>query len=128
VGADTLIGGAGGDVFLYGLGVEPGVSGFASGPDTGVGPGKRDVILDFHQGQDLLDLRGYQLFPENPVFLGTRPFGDIRALQVRHDIRGDTTVVQFYAPAGPLTEVPPPSGEIELAGVHHLRAEDFVLT
>ena len=128
MGADTLIGGEGRDVFLYGLGLEPFVSAFATGRDTRAGPGDRDVILDFHQGQDLLDLRGYQLFPESPVFLGTRPFGDISALQVRHDIRGDTTVVQFYAPAGPLFAVPPPSGEIELAGVHHLRAEDFVLT
>jgi Ca2+-binding RTX toxin-like protein len=135
VGADTLIGGAGPDVFLYGLGLEPGVSGFATGRDTGVGPGNRDIILDFHRGQDLLDLSNYRPFSPGPgeqqppsLFLGTAPFEDVIALQVRYDIQGGNTVVQFYGPIGPLFSLPPPSGEIELAGVHYLGAEDFILT
>jgi Ca2+-binding RTX toxin-like protein len=134
VGADTLIGGAGRDVFLYGLGLEPGVSGFASRRDTGVGPGNRDVVLDFHRGQDLLDLSNYRPSSPGPgepqppsLFLGTDPFEDVIALQVRYDIQGGNTVVQFYGPIGPLFGVPPPSGEIELAGVHHLKADDFIL-
>lgn len=120
---------------MYGLGLEPGVSGFASRRDTGVGPGDRDVILDFQQGQDLLDLSNYRPSSPGPgeplppsLFLGTDPFEDVVALQVRYDIQNGHTVVQFYAPTGPLLSVPPPTGEIELAGVHHLRAEDFVLT
>ena len=68
--------------------------------------------------------------PQPPsLFLGTDPFlEDVIALQVRYDIQDGNTVVQFYAPTVPRLNVLPPSGEIELAGVHHLRAEDFVLT
>lgn len=138
LGVDTLIGGPGHDVFVFGRSVEPGADIF--GPDTGVGPGNRDLILDFHHGQDVLDLRAYQNpFPGSggqpaPVFLGTGPFEASFALQVRYEIEGGNTVVQFASPFGaPPSGTPPqvpeaPTGEIELAGVHHLQASDFILT
>ncbi|TDH57870.1 calcium-binding protein [Dankookia rubra] len=139
VGADTLIGGAGRDIFLYGLGLEPGVSGSVTGPDTGVGPGNRDVILDFRPGTDRLDLHGYNNpFPDpggepRPVFLGTDPFEASTGLQVRYEIEGGHTIVQFATRFGPPPRglpvpVPEATGEIELVGVHHLTARDFILS
>jgi Ca2+-binding RTX toxin-like protein len=135
-GVDMLVGGPGRDVFLFGRGLNPFTSDYAS--DTGVGPGNRDVVLDFHHGQDLLDLSGHRnpfAGPNAPppVFLGDGPFVASFALQVRYQIEGDSTVVQFFTPIGqPPPDATPsvptgPSGEIELAGVHHLQASDFIL-
>jgi Ca2+-binding RTX toxin-like protein len=135
-GADTLAGGAGHDQFLFGRGLEPFASDFSL--DTGVGPDNRDLVVDFRQGQDVLDLSGYRnIFtgPGGPVslFLGTDPFAASTALQVRYDIVGGNTVVQFVAPLGasPAIFPPPtpgaPDGEIALAGIHHLAASDFIL-
>ncbi len=133
LGVDTLVGGAGGDLFLF----ERNPNIFAL--DTGVGPGNRDVVVDFHEGADRLDLSGYRnFFPPAggqppPVFLGTDPFEASFALQVRYEIKGDNTVVQFVAPLGsPPPDTPPtvpsgPSGEIELVGVHHLTENAFIL-
>jgi hypothetical protein len=55
-GVDTLVGGGGEDLFV-----------FARNPnifflDTGVGPGNRDLVLDFREGLDRLDLSGYRNF------------------------------------------------------------------
>ncbi|MFC7475847.1 calcium-binding protein [Dankookia sp. GCM10030260] len=135
-GADTLSGGPGRDHFLFGRGLEP--FAFDLGIDTGSGPGTRDLVLDFRQGRDVLDLSGLRNFlggPDLPPprFLGTDPFVASNALQVRYDIEEGDTVVRFLAPLGtPEPGTPPavpegPGGEIELAGVHHLRASDFIL-
>ena len=138
VGVDTLIGGAEPDVFVFGRGLEPGTSGFAL--DTGVGRGNRDLVLDFHDGQDRLDLSGYRNFfaspgtPSEPVFLGADPFEASFAPQVRYQIEAGRTVVQVTAPLGsPPSGAEPtvpgePAAEIELAGEHHLEARDFILT
>jgi Ca2+-binding RTX toxin-like protein len=123
-GVDTLFGGAGHDVFAFGRNLEPFTFSFT--PDTGIGPGNRDLVVDFHQGQDRLDLSGYNV-QGAPVFLGMNPFGPGEALQVRFEIEADHTVVQFLSPFG--GSIPPgPTGEIELVGVHHLTADDFILT
>lgn len=132
-GADTLAGGPGQDQFLFGRGLEP----FASDVtiDSGVGPDRRDLVLDFREGQDVLDLSGYRNVFGAPgtLFLGTDPFAASNAMQVRYEIAGGNTLVQFVAPLGvPPAIFPPatptgPDGEIELAGVHHLRASDFIL-
>lgn len=131
---DRLTGGPGQDVFLFR---------FAEGPfpirDTGVGEGNRDVVLDFRQGTDALDLSGYDnpfFFPssEQPeaIFLGTGGFQAYYGLQIRYEVEDGRTVVQFYAPIGtppPDVEIPvpsAPSGEIVLAGEHALTADDFV--
>ena len=137
LGLDTLAGGSGHDVFIFGRGVFPGFFNFTDWePDTGIGPGHRDVVLDFHQGEDLLDLSGY-LNPIPPgtqppaLFLGTGAFVASSALQVRYEIENGHTVVQFNAPIFAQPPVPPvpagPTGEIQLAGIHHLTASDFIL-
>jgi Ca2+-binding RTX toxin-like protein len=124
-GVDTLVGGPGHDVFVFRNPAEPGLS-----PDTGIGPGNRDLILDFHHGQDLIDLSNFSVSQTPPTFLGTDAFESTTALQVRYEVEGNHTVVQFAAPffLNP-TEAPEqtPTGEIELAGVHHLTASDFIL-
>jgi Ca2+-binding RTX toxin-like protein len=130
-GADTLTGGSGRDIFKFGR-VE-----FT--PDTGVGPGNRDIITDFHHRQDVIDLTSYRnIFPPpegqpGPIFLGTGSFEATFALQVRYDIVDGNTVVQINAPFGFSTDNPAPtvptrpSQEIELSGIHHLTASDFIL-
>lgn len=134
IGADTLTGGSDGDVFLFRF----------SGPfpirDTEAGEGRRDVVLDFQQRQDVLDLSGYAnpFFsppserPE-PLFLGTGAFEASSALQVRYQVEDGRTVVQFFAPVGtpPAGQEPTapaaPNGEIVLAGEYALTESDFVL-
>ena len=132
-----MFGGAGPDVFVFGRGLEPFASSFAL--DTGVGPGNRDLVLDFQEGTDRLDLQAYRNpFPDpggepRPHFLGTDPFEASTGLQVRYEIEDGHTVVQFATRLGPPPRglpvpVPEVSGEIELAGVHHLSADDFILS
>jgi Ca2+-binding RTX toxin-like protein len=139
IGADTLSGGEGGDVFVFGRGVEPFTSAPTAGLDGGVGPGNRDMVLDFEQGEDRLDLRLYANFfarpgvPAEPVFLGPDPFIASYAPQVRYEVEEGRTVVQVFAPLGnPPGGLPPrvpggPGVEIELAGEYQLRVEDFIL-
>ncbi|WP_372618722.1 calcium-binding protein [Falsiroseomonas sp.] len=144
-GADLLFGGPGADVFVMRLPPVP----FATTPDTGVGEGQRDILGDFRQGRDLIDLSDYDdparffTFPGSPsaidlpapIFLGTEPFEASFALQVRYDILPEgRTVVQFATPLGALPPaedaipaIPEPTGEIELPGFVVLTSADFVL-
>jgi Ca2+-binding RTX toxin-like protein len=131
VGIDTFIGGAGADRFVFGRNLEPDGTSYIA--DTGAGPGQRDVILDFREGLDQLDLSAYRnSFPPPggqpaPVFLGTAEFGESAALQVRFEVVGCTTLVQFLSPLGDASQPPPPLQEIELAGRHWLDAGDVIL-
>lgn len=140
VGVDTLNGGEDADVFVFGRRLEPFSSAVEWPLDTGEGPGNRDIVQDFQQGEDLLDLSGYQNIlarpgvPSEPVFLGTDPFFASFAPQIRYRIEGDTTIIEIFAPLGnPPPSLPPPVPsspgiEIELAGAFHLTLDDIILT
>lgn len=134
--ADLLTGGPGRDHFVFRLLFSEG-SPFPVVPDTGVGEGNRDVVTDFRHGEDVLDLSGYRNpagGAGTPVFLDTGAFFGTFDLQVRYEIQSNgNTLIQFAglvgrAPNAPsVPPVPAPEGEIELIGVHHLTASDFVL-
>jgi hypothetical protein len=169
-GADTILGGAGADALFGNLGADlliggPGADHFVFRPirlpmapslvDAGLGEGNRDLIGDFRQGRDVIDLTAYddpQRFPfgllgpygptgqypdlPEPVFLGAEAFIASFALQVRVEILPDgNTLVQFATPMGaipPALDAEPgvpaqPTGEIELAGRYCLTAGDFLL-
>lgn len=147
-GADTLVGGVGvdqlsggddADVFVFGRRLEPFNSFAEFRLDTGVGPGNRDVVLDFDQGEDKLDLSAYRNIlarpgtPAEPIFLGTDPFTATFAPQIRYQIEDGITVLQIVSPQGnPPAGVPPqvpagPSAEIELVGEFNLTSDDIIL-
>jgi hypothetical protein len=164
-GADTLLGGEGNDTLAGGFGPDvltggPGADDFnvrqifqrATGgagpePDTffgngfglEVGPGARDLVTDFEQGQDRIGIAQYVAVdrdvagPNAAVFFGTgelQPvaampsFGGVPAIGIRYEIQGDRTLVQIFAPnRGDST--PRVDGEMELLGAYHLNATDF---
>ncbi|GGC64479.1 hypothetical protein GCM10011504_48260 [Siccirubricoccus deserti] len=137
VGVDTLIGGADLDVFAFGFSREPGFGQIPSAVsfilDTGVGPGERDRLEDFVQGEDKIDLSFARPTGRTgglpPEFLGTDSFAASFALQVRYEYQDGQTIVQFATFAGnpPFAPTPTgPTGEIELAGIHHLVESDFL--
>lgn len=141
-GRDILVGGAGADRFAFGTIVFYGAgtpSAFlAASPDTGLGPAGADLILDFSQGKDLIDLSVINYFARRPptdfafTFLGEGAFTATPGRpELRYEIVGDQTVIQMD---GTLLRSPDgiqpdgqPDAEIILAGVHHLTAQDFVL-
>ncbi|MCB4820612.1 calcium-binding protein [Roseicella aerolata] len=150
-GNDTLLGGPGDDTLLGGFGADLHAGGagadlFVFRPlrlngvfqDVGIGEGSRDIVLDFRQGSDRLDLSDYgfaasgQPLPA-PAFLGSDPFIAGFGLQVRSEILGNgNTLVQFATALGGAGSGEPqvpsgPTGEIELVGAHHLQAGDFIL-
>jgi Ca2+-binding RTX toxin-like protein len=133
-GVDLLAGGSGGDVFVFARD-QTGRLGFTR--DTGFGEGERDVILDFEDGRDRIDLTGYRNpVPSGPqpapLFLGEGAFVDENRLQVRIEQEEDATIVQIFGPIGTPPdefELPPPQAivEIELRGRQELTADNFIL-
>lgn len=107
-GADTLIGGSGGDVFTFGR-----LGGPSPEQDTRTGGGGRDVVLDFEQGSDIIDLSGYEnASVPGAVWIGKGAPTATLQLQVGYHVEGDRTIVEFYAPlSGGPGRVPRPTGE-----------------
>ncbi len=136
-GADWLWGGDGADRFVIGshIPINPTyITPLTYVLDSGVGAGARDVIFDFKQDEDLIDLSlllslGYRHLSINDAyeFIGTAEFTGERP-QVRYEIAGDRTIVQLdgqnYYNRGVDGEV---DAEIELVGRLDLRSTDFVL-
>ncbi|MCB4825312.1 M10 family metallopeptidase C-terminal domain-containing protein, partial [Roseicella aerolata] len=143
-GSDTVLGGAGDDVVIGGpggdvLGGGPGADRFVfqpsaapvGRPDLGAGAGDRDLVLDFEPGHDRLDVSLLALDVSRPaLFLGTEPFMDRPGvLQVRYEVLAEEgrTLVQITPAAAEAGGATVFTGEIELLGVHHLSAADFIL-
>jgi Ca2+-binding RTX toxin-like protein len=136
-GADALVGGGGADVFSFGTHTPFNTNAATPGIfvlDTGVGEGKRDVILDFAQGQDVIDLSrlltlAYRHLDINDAyrFIGTAAFTG-EGPQVRVVVEDGRTIVQLdgtsYSGGGVDGVV---DGEIEIAGQHALGIADFIL-
>jgi Ca2+-binding RTX toxin-like protein/subtilisin-like proprotein convertase family protein len=114
VGADTMTGGADDDVYL-----------FETMAQMGNSMGTRDVITDFVQGEDLIDLRTFDALSSTPeldhfTWLGTSPHtgqgATLRYVQgagktlIYGEVDGNT--------AGDFT--------IELTGLFDLTADDFL--
>ena len=138
--ADRLAGGEGRDVFSFGTHVPFNTNNVTPDTfvlDTGVGEGARDVIRDFAQGEDAIDLslllnlrHRFLDVDESYQFIGTAEFTGERA-QVRYAVEGDRTIVQIdgtaYSSGAVLGVDGVADAEIELRGVYALTEGDFVL-
>ncbi|MBD0274566.1 MAG: M10 family metallopeptidase C-terminal domain-containing protein [Acetobacteraceae bacterium] len=139
-GADALAGGGGADVFSFGTHVPSNTNNVTPDIfvlDTGVGEGARDVIRDFAQGEDRIDLSlllnlAYRSLDVDEAysFIGAADFTGERA-QVRYFVDGDRTVAQLDGTAflnGAVVDVDGVAdAEIELRGTHALVEGDFFL-
>jgi Ca2+-binding RTX toxin-like protein len=119
-GTDTMTGGAGADVFAFGR-----LHAQAKLPVLDKG----DVITDFQDGVDRLDLTGFARIFNKPVeYLGQGEFTDSSRLQVRWEVQGDHTRVEVWAPFFNNPGVPSgPNAYIDLVGAHTLKMGDFIL-
>jgi Ca2+-binding RTX toxin-like protein len=133
-GADLLHGGGGHDVFKFEVLFERG--NFTPPPgnlvvDTLVGEGQRDVILDFRQGRDKIDVTGWEN-RQNPGahFIGQDDPSSAPDLQIGFHHEGGNTIVELTGPflanavGGPTTSVV--TGEIQIQGEFRLHASDFI--
>jgi Ca2+-binding RTX toxin-like protein len=94
-GNDTLRGGTGVDFLAGGTGND--IVDFDDISESGVGAGLRDIISDFVQGQDRIDLNAIDASSESSgnqdfSFIGTAEFSD--AAQVRYFTSGGSTILQ----------------------------------
>jgi hypothetical protein len=135
-GADLLTGGPGHDVFWYRsiYHSAPWQSGLVNGAfNYAAGRGLRDIIFDFTHGEDKIDLSDIDADPYgargNQAFrwLGTGDFTErpgqlIERLYDRPGTSGDRTIVY-----GDVTGDGKADCQIELAGLKHLVARDFLL-
>lgn len=114
-GVDALWGGSGADKFS-----------FWSVGETGTGA-SRDVIKDFEQGLDLIDLYRIDAISGGVndafVFIGQTAFEDFYGPQVRFFQAGGNTIIQVR-PGDYFGE---PVSEIKLIGLFTLTANDFIL-
>lgn len=126
-GNDTIIGGMGYDILTGGAGKDSFV--FRSAAEIGDRPGARDVITDFTQGQDKIDLSGIDA---NTKLAGDQSFSFIDTnngsftktageLAWRTDAANNRTIVQ-----GDLDGDGKHDFELELTGTVSLKASDFI--
>jgi hypothetical protein len=99
---------------------------FTSISDSPKGGGKRDVITDFAQGSDTIDLAridanttlaGDQSF----AFIGDDKFNNV-AGELRIKVEGDKTIVQADVDGDAKADM-----EIQVTGLHSLSPTDFLL-
>ncbi|MEO3997844.1 cadherin-like domain-containing protein [Mesorhizobium sp. CAU 1732] len=114
-GADILYGGAGNDVFR-----------FEAVTDSPVGPGNRDIIMDFARGQDRISLydvdanitmAGDQAF----TFLGNAAFSGA-AGQLRYSAYGNVCLVDGDVNGDGIADF-----QIQVNGTHWMTGTDFIL-
>lgn len=131
-GNDILIGGQGADTFVFGVQyASPGAPTFSGG----VGAGNRDIIVDFRQGADHIDVRGYaNLYfgVEGVDFVGRDAIEVSQKTQVGYHFEGGNTVVDIAFSPGPIQPGEDytyngPVAQIELFGHINLKASDFLL-
>ena len=122
LGVDKLTGGNGADLFQY-----FGFTSLTSPGNSGVGLGKRDVIADFQQGVDKIDLHFVDaktsvgnLGNQDFSFIGGNAFS--AQGQIRVFTENGNTIVQANNDADLFAE-----GEIQLTGNINLAAGDFIL-
>jgi Ca2+-binding RTX toxin-like protein len=132
-GNDLLLGGAGSDVLFGGLGVDQLSGGagadvfvFRSHRDSGVGPGRRDVILDFHWPVDVIDLGAIDANGAAPgdaafVFLGTGAFTGMGG-ELRYEWQGGLTLLSADVDGDGLADF-----EVELHGEVPLSEDNIIL-
>ena len=113
-GSDTLVGGAGSDRINGGLGKD--VFSYAAASESSIGAGNRDVIGDFTQGEDKIDLSRLNVLN----FVGTAGFsgtaGQIRAVQT-----ADTTLVEVDIDGDQIADL-----QLEMIGSFNLSEKDFL--
>lgn len=142
-GNDTLVGGEGNDILIGGAGNDTlnGGSGddifdFNAISDSGVGPGNRDVITDFHADadpvteHDLIDLSGIDA---NTTTASDQAFAFVSAQNAGvvansitwfQDVPNNRTIIQGDVDDG---ITPAADFQIELTGLHTLAEADFIL-
>ncbi|WP_417723237.1 M10 family metallopeptidase C-terminal domain-containing protein [Salipiger sp.] len=134
-GNDSLFGGPGSDV-LYGNGGADLLSGGRDGQrdrfvyftalDSGVGLGNRDVIVDFEEAVDRIEISRLdaditQPFKQDFTFVGAHRFSGT-AGELRSVVLGDRTLVQADLDGDGVSDF-----DIELSGAHTLTVDNFVL-
>jgi len=106
-GVDTLSGGTGADIFKY-----------SAATESGAAAGVRDIITDFTEGTDKIDLGD---FAGAFTFKGTSAFTGA-AHEVNYAQVSGNTIIGVDADGNGALDF-----QIELAGLHTLTANDFLL-
>ncbi|MEL6477471.1 MAG: choice-of-anchor Q domain-containing protein [Pseudomonadota bacterium] len=117
-GSDSLAGNAGQDLLTGGEGAD--TFGLFSAQDSEVGVTRRDIVTDFTQGEDVIDLS--RLDPTLD-FLGTGQFTGMAAgIRFFTDAGNQRTIVQGDADGDGAQDF-----QIELTGILSLTVSDFLL-